>query len=439
MPPEQDSGWGPDMTRPVRSLPSAVAALVLGAFALGGCAGPASPTAPASSPTQDQAAAASPQLVVVGPTETIFDWSVDRCDDEDIPDLGARAFRGVDGMVTLIASHHQVRRFVGARLDDVVRDCTVIMASQLRDDPSAYADRSWLAAPYTEDGQTVHALVHNEYQGHQHPGMCPHGAYEPCWYNAVTSYVSTDGGATFAPATDPPGHLVAAPQHQYEAGSGPYGVFEPSNIIKHSDGLYYAFLRVEEPGTHAQRICLVRTATLDDPTSWRAWDGDGFGSRFMDPYADAAAAASARPCAGLDINRLGVMNGSITFNTFLHRYVMVGVTASSVAGREAWGVHYAFSDDLIEWQTRRLLFEVELPWTYTPGDDNVYLYPVLLDPRSDSRNFETTGDRAFLYLTRFNTREAGDRLDTLDRDLVRIPVQFFAAPDDVTGAVDFAA
>jgi hypothetical protein len=72
-----------------------------------------------------------------------------------------------------------------------------------------------------------------------------------------------------------------------------------------------------------------------------------------------------------------------------------------------------------------LLFEAELPWTYQPGDPNVYLYPSILDPASADRNFSTTGQTAFLYLTRFNTREAGNTLGTLNRDLVRIPVAFF--------------
>ncbi|HEX5994574.1 MAG TPA: hypothetical protein VFY84_05470 [Jiangellales bacterium] len=429
------------MTRVVRSLLGRVGVLVLAVSGLSGCSPTADPgiTVPASTSAQGPAEAVNPRLVAVGQTETVFDWTRDRCDAEDIPDLGARAYRGVDGQVTLVASHHEPRRFISASLDDVTRDCAVVVASELHGDPSRYTDRSWLAAPYTEDGQTVYALVHNEYHGHQHPGMCPQGAYEPCWYNAVTAYVSTDGGRTFAPAAPPPGHLVASAPQPFEAGAGPYGVFEPSNIIKHSDGMYYAFLRVVEARTQAQRICLIRTATLDDPASWRAWDGDDFGARFVDPYLDPAGASSARPCAGLDINRLGVMNSSITFNTYLQRYVMVGVTASSVGGREVWGVHYSFSSNLIDWQIRRLLFEVELPWSYAPGDDNVYLYPVLLDPASDSRNFETTGERSYLYLTRFNTREAGDRLDTLDRDLVRIPVRFFPSPDDVTGAVDFLA
>jgi hypothetical protein len=422
----------------VRSAAAAVVVAVVSV--LGGCAQPPAP-APTTTPNRPAAPTATevtdPQLVVVGQTETVFDWSTDRCDDEDVPDLGARAFRGADGRVTLIASHDSAWRFVGANLDSLIHDCAAVMSSDQRDDPSLYSDRSWLAAPYTVDGQTVYALVHNEYQGSQHPGACPQQEYEPCWYNAVTEYISTDGGRTFGPIAPPPGHLVASLPHLYEAGAGPYGVFEPTNIIKHTDGMYYTYIRVDEYRSEVQRICLMRTAALDDPTSWRAWDGSDFTIQLLNPYRDPAAALLARPCAVIGLNQLGIMGNGIVFNTYLQRYVMVGTTVTSVDGREVWGVVYSFSVDLIAWQTRQLLFEAELPGTYEPGDNNVYLYPVLLDPASDSRNFETTGEHAYLYLTRFNTRESGDRLDTLDRDLVRVPVRFFPNSADVSGAVDF--
>ena len=39
-------------------------------------------------------------------------------------------------------------------------------------------------------------------------------------------------------------------------------------------------------------VCLMRTQTLGDPKSWRAWDGEGFNVRFIDPYRDSAQALS---------------------------------------------------------------------------------------------------------------------------------------------------
>jgi hypothetical protein len=167
----------------------------------------------------------------------------------------------------------------------------------------------------------------------------------------------------------------------------------------------------------------MRTSALADPASWRAYDGSGFTIAFVDPYREPE--STPVPCAAIDPDHLGAMAGSVTFNTYLSQYLIVGTTAVHIDGREVWGVLYALSDDLIHWQSRRLLVEVEMPWTYQPGDANVYLYPALLDPASPDRNFDTTGKTAYLYLTRFNTRESGDTLGTLNRDLVRIPVELF--------------
>ena len=53
-------------------------------------------------------------------------------------------------------------------------------------------------------------------------------------------------------------------------------------------------------------------------------------------------------------------------------------------------------------------------------DKAVFAYPSLLDPDSPSRNFDTVGDRAYLYLTRFNMTDC--KLP-MNRDLVRYPVK----------------
>jgi hypothetical protein len=103
---------------------------------------------------------------------------------------------------------------------------------------------------------------------------------------------------------------------------------------------------------------------------------------------------------------------------------MVGISADQIDGSEVWGVYYSFSDDLVDWSRRKLLMEIDLPWTVEfPGSDLSHLYPSLLDPASPSRNFETTGSTAYLYYTRNNFGHA-----SLDRDLVRIPVEFSPSP-----------
>jgi hypothetical protein len=367
----------------------------------------------------------SPVLKIVGEEEIVFDWSKDRCEAADIPDLPARAFRDDQGNVQLIASHYVSRRFIGSDLNTVKRDCKAIMRSASREDPSLFAYHEWLAAPYTDDGKTIYALVHNEYYGSKAYIPCsPAFAGDPaCWYNAITLAVSDDSGASYHPAAEPPDHLIASSLSPYEANAGPYGFFEPSNIIKGKDGYYYAFLREHFPhGGNQASICIMRTDDLSDASSWRAWDGENFTISFVNPYKHAEEASSAQECASIPLDNLGIMSSSVTFNTYLNRYVMVGDTAIHISGREVWGILYSFSDDLIHWQPRKLLAEVELPWTYQPGDADYYHYPSLLDPDSPSRNFDVTGKHAYLYLTHFNKNSS---TDPLNRDLVRIPVEFF--------------
>jgi hypothetical protein len=50
-------------------------------------------------------------------------------------------------------------------------------------------------------------------------------------------------------------------------------------------------------------------------------------------------------------------------------------------------------------------------------NDTFYAYPSFMDPDSQSMNFDTSDENAYLYVTRFNNGV------TLDRDLIRFPVQ----------------
>ncbi len=372
-------------------------------------------------PTQTPNPFPNPTLKVVGKEEIVFDWSINRCEDMDIPDLPARAFRDAQGRVQVIASNDRNRRRIGPDLNHLTHECLVVMNSDHNADPAKYDDVEWIAAPYTEDGTNVYATVHNEYQGQAHPGQCPQKDYFPCWYNALTLAVSTDGGETYKHPATPPGHLVATVPFRYEAGAGPYGIFSPSNIVKGKDGYYYEFIKVGEYRTLGQSVCLMRTRNLADPTSWRFWNGGNFEGRFANPYTDQIKNPADYVCQPIDKDAIGAqLVESITYNTYMDRYVLVGISADRLAGREVWGFYYAFSEDLIHWTHRKLLVEMALPWTVKNNTDVSYLYPALLDPQSQSRNFETTGKTAYLYYTRNNFGQG-----SLDRDLIRVAVEFF--------------
>jgi hypothetical protein len=373
------------------------------------------------SPTRTPNPIPNPVLKVMGTEEIIYDWTTDRCERMNFPDLAVRAFRNSDGLVQLILSSDKNYRMTGTDLNNLRVDCKPVMISSYNADPSLFNDNEWVAAPYTEDGQTVYALVHNEFWGQTHPGQCPQNDYFPCWDNSITLAVSTDGGKTYSHALPAPAHLIARLPYPYEAGAGPEGTRNPSNIIKGKDGYYYSFFNVSMYRTQQQWVCLMRTDDLGNPASWRFWDGEEFNGQFIDPYINPPANPADYICSALDMNNIGAsLNDSITFNTYLNRYVLIGLSADTIAGREVWGIYYSFSDDLIHWTRRKLLSEMVLPWTARNNTDVMYLYPALLDPNSESLNFETTGKTAYLYYTRHNHGQG-----SLDRDLIRVKVEFF--------------
>jgi hypothetical protein len=362
-----------------------------------------------------------PPLAIEGPEETLFDYTEDACSPIDIPDSPARAFRDAQDRVHLIASHYVTRAMVGPSLDDVRHDCRLVMKSDLDGDPALFNDREWLTAPWTPDGRTVYALIHNEYQGDKHAGQCPSGVYLKCWYNSLTLARSVDGGRTFD-QPPPPRHLIAAVPYRYRPDVGPFGLFQPSNIVHRTDdGYWYALIHAAAFGAQREGTCVMRTADLRDPGSWHAWDGSGYRVRFANPYESSG--TDGRICAPVSVDEIVGMTQSLTYNTYLDKYVLVSPAGrpGPARGGVVWGFYYSTSDDLIDWSERKLIREATLVTSFECGDPNPVFFPSLLDPDSPSRNFETTGQRPYLYFTRFHYKDCHI---TLNRDLVRVRVRF---------------
>lgn len=392
----------------------------------------AQPSVTSAPPTKTPDPFPNPVLKITGEEDVVFDWTNDRCEKYNVADLPSRAFRGADGQVQFILSHFVSYRMVGPDLNNLEIDCNPIFSSDYDADPSLFNDSEWLAAPYTEDGQIIYALVHDEYEGHMHPGQCDKNYwYPPCWYGNLTLAVSTDGGQTYHHIAPPPANRFAGLPYRYESGAGPYGIFAPSNIIKGQDGYYYNLGQVQYYGNLDQGVCLMRTDNLSDPTAWRYWNGSAFKGRFLDPYKEDISNPKDYVCPPLEWDNIGAsLVESLTYNTYLDRYVLVGISADWLDNREVWGFYYSFSNDLIHWTHRKLLLEITLPWTAKNNTDVMYLYPSLLDPQSDSRNFETTGKTAYLYYTRQNFGQG-----SLDRDLIRVAVEFFPSEAEVPKAI----
>src|SRR5262249_20250243 len=130
---------------------------------------------------------AQPIIMITGPEQVIFAHGRDACRAIDIPDSPARAIRDASSQVHLFASHYIEFASVGPSLDNVKRNCQVVFQAAGSDDPARFDNRGWLGSFWTDDGNTVHALVHNEFYGGKDAGACPP---VKCWYNAITAAVS---------------------------------------------------------------------------------------------------------------------------------------------------------------------------------------------------------------------------------------------------------
>ena len=357
------------------------------------------------------------RLEVAGPPVSAVSGARPPCAADDSPDTPARAVRLATGEVELYASHFVNRIDSGADLLHVGHRCPVVMAGAKDDNPAAFNDRAWIASPWTPDGRTIWAVVHNEFQGNHRPALCPSGRYMDCWYNALTEAVSRDGGQTFRRA---PGRaLVAALPYRYdqlERGHH-YGYFNPSNIVTLS-GAQYMFAFATAARAQREGNCLLRTTAPGVPDAWRGWDGTGFEVVFADPYGRPAQ-PEAHVCAP-------VGQGNLRWPvTSLVRHKPSGLFIATMHdGGRGGGVYYATSPDLLRWSAPALLLPAIGPGAWTCADPAPIAYPSLLDPAADDRNFETVGVAPVLFATRFNVK---DCRTGNDRELVRWDVRI-AAP-----------
>jgi len=364
--------------------------------------------------------AGAASISITGPEEVVYDWTTMRCFEEDAVDGTTRAFRDALGRVQLTLGGANTR-MIGPDLDTLTHDCTVTLHSNNNPLAWEYDGINWGEGSWTWDGQEVFRLIHTEYHGNLTPGYCQ-GVQMPCDFNTVTYARSTDGGASYQRPTIPD-HLVAAVPYHYVPSEGRVGYFAPSNIIE-KDGWLYSLVLVS--ATYKQQaggVCLMRTQDPGDPRSWRAWDGNGFHSRFVDPYRESAEPINRHVCTPVSPDTLGQLNRSVTWNTQLNKYVATGTSSQydPDSGEVVLGFFYSLSDDLIKWTEQELLFEVENYGSWMCGDPDVRAYPALLDPDATDRNLTITDGQAYMY---YMVHRRPNCVWTKDRDLVRVPVQF---------------
>jgi hypothetical protein len=352
----------------------------------------------AATPDINPSPAPSVRATLVGSPQIVFDTR-DGCEKTDIPDTSAHAFRDYQNIVHLVSTHTDARAMTGPSLDKVKEDCHVIYHSPKDTDPAHFQYNNWLTSFYTDDGRHIAALVHSEYDAFDIPGECDgptERRHSNCWWNTVTFAQSFDGGYSFA-VPKPPLNLIASLPYKYEVGNrkGAYGYLQPTNIVK-LDGFYYAMINNWPHEAQKYGPCLIRTADVFDPSSWRAWNGNEFAVRFLDPYSDTDPKPEEHVCQP-------VLRGVAESLVQMERtgvFVVSEITADSRFG--APGLYVFASHDLIHWSGPVLATTIsDLTAEDGPGKWS-YGYSSILDPTSKDRSFSVVSDSPYIYYVRLD-------------------------------------
>ncbi len=370
-----------------------------------------------------QAGSGTPGTIQVslGPEEVVFQYTRDACMEGDFADNPAHAIRLSDGSLLLDAGSNPFYfADTGADFYSLKRRCTPMLVSTDSPTASTFMNRQWIFSLY-RDGSTIHALIHNEFHDPVAPDCKPGDSTDgnPCQYTSITYAASTDGGHSFTMSATPQ-NLVAPPPAQWTPpapGSPPlyYGYQEPLNIVHAADGYYYTrFGEFPPPGyPYFNGECVMRTQTLSDPSSWRAWNGTSFSLQMTDPY-------TGTPATLCTPSNVTVPYESLTYNTYLSMFMLVGLD-TDFGNPPKCGFYFSLSSDLVNWTQQQFIApayvaagsQCEKPGA--GGLAGVFAYASVIDHDDPSINFETPGRTPYIYYTRFN-----DNID--NRDVIRVPV-----------------
>jgi hypothetical protein len=342
--------------------------------------------------------AATKRQTSAQPPIVIYNTGRDGCDPYDVPDAPARAFRDSLGVIHFFATSSKNRALIGKDFGSLKHNCNIVYQGAHDDRPQAYSDYSWLTSFYTQ-GRTIYALIHNEFHGNERAAICPSQNYDRCWENSLTLAISNDDGYHFKPLGLGNGdNVIAELPYRYKGDQvGHFGYLNPTNILKRGDFYYVMFSAIDRKNPSRSGVCIMRTSNLDDLTSWRAWDGSGFNTQFVNPYRRDVIDPIFHTCTPIGRNRLFFSLGSFLWMPEKQEFILImrfQVWDKQING-EIPGVYYSISKDMINWSAPILLLSDEQA---DPISKLPQLYPSLIDPNSSDPNFNIIeGNDLLLY------------------------------------------
>jgi hypothetical protein len=343
-----------------------------------------------------------------GPRVAAFNTQKDSCEQKDIPDAAARAFRDYQGTIHLIASHSITRAGLGTTLETTKHNCQVVYNSIHDGNIADYNDYTWLNAFYNIDGKRIVALGHMEFHGWEH-GMCASKTDTiACWYNVDTFNMSVDGGYHFARPKPPTNYFLSLP-YKYQVNQGPEGYSVDANVVKVGEW-YYDFVsgwpwppncgsgKGQRPCLIPGGTCPIRTGNILDPSSWRGWNGKDFAVTFADPYRATVANPPAHVCALVpNIEFTTGINYLETVRLFIATQNSSVETAYGPAG-----LYFTTSSDFVHWSKPALAMTLNQMLKREPEGNWSYQYFSLIDPKSTDSSYMTITDSPYLYYVRMD-------------------------------------
>jgi hypothetical protein len=255
----------------------------------------------------------------------------------------------------------------------------------------------WLMATWTDDGNTVHGLVHDEYTPNAtDTWLCPHGFskanHSTCWYTTVLAAVSTDGGRRFdfVATVDNPRGIALAPLVGFTPEFTRLQGFPNSHTVQGPSGYLYALLSCREGAYLPSSAfptggkCVYRTTDISNVGGWRGWDGEGWSATVIDPYVSLAPPTAGHYPAVVGSSMVG--SGSVVYLEAQDLFVVMGtkLLPTGKGQRPLVHVYYQTSTNMTTWSARLNARSFALLDTFF----GCATYPRLMDAASPSRNFD---------------------------------------------------
>lgn len=351
--------------------------------------------------------------------EVWFNQTHDQCNPRDTVDQSMAAFRRDDGTVVAYSGDNDALngvtvpgggffRMFGSSVNHLERDCSApVLPGGSQADPASFPHSVWLMATWTDDGETVYGLVHDEYHANLTDAeMCPSGDKTACWYTTILAAKSTDGGQTFEYQTSPdnPRGIALSSPVKYQPGQeGGHAQGIPNHHLVHDprDGFLYLLAGCAQgaylPSDRFPKggRCVWRTKDISDVKSWRGWDGEAWTVTSVDPY---ASPTSTDPTGHLPSAVSGVPpgSGSVVYHEGLELFITMGSKViEGPNGRPIVQTAYMTSSNMTTWSSYKGAAKFELPEPY----HGCAIYPHLIDADSPARNFDVIGkDSKSIYL-----------------------------------------